>query len=77
MPRNFDHRIEVACPIFDKDIQKVLWDVLQIQMRDNIKSRYLGPDNLNRHRTSEGNEIHRAQFEIYDYYRDKLQFQIL
>ncbi len=77
MPRNFDHRIEVACPVFDKDIQKVLWDVLHIQMRDNIKSRYLGPDNLNQHRVSEEPEIHRAQFEIYDYYRDKHQFQIL
>jgi polyphosphate kinase len=77
MPRNFDHRIEVVCPIFDNDIQKVLWDVLHIQMRDNIKSRYLGPDNLNQYRTSGEKEIHRAQFEIYDYYRDNLQYQLL
>jgi polyphosphate kinase len=77
MPRNFDHRIEVVCPIFDKDIQKVLWDVLHIQMRDNIKSRYLGPDNLNQYRVTEEPEIHRAQFEIYDYYRNKLKYQFL
>lgn len=68
MPRNFDHRIEVACPIFDSDIRRELWDVLHIQMRDNIKSRYLGPGNLNHYRKFPEEEPHRAQFEIYDYY---------
>ncbi|NTV85018.1 MAG: polyphosphate kinase 1, partial [Bacteroidales bacterium] len=71
MPRNFDHRIEVVCPVFDKDIQQEIWDVLQIQMRDNIKSRYLGPDNLNQYRETDDPEKHRAQFEIYDYYKEK------
>jgi polyphosphate kinase len=71
MPRNFDHRIEVVCPIFDKDIQQELWDVLHIQMRDNVKSRYLGPDNLNQYRKTQDSEAHRAQFEIYDYYKER------
>jgi polyphosphate kinase len=71
MPRNFDHRIEVVCPVFDRDIQKELWDVLHIQMRDNVKSRHLGPENLNQYRISEDPEKHRAQFEIYDYYKEK------
>lgn len=73
MPRNFDHRIEVACPIFDTNIQKELWDVLQIQLRDNTKSRYLGPDNLNQYRSNGSLEKHRAQFEIYDYYKAKVK----
>jgi polyphosphate kinase len=71
MPRNFDHRIEVICPIFDKEIQQELWDVLHIQMRDNVKSRYLGPDNLNQYRKTQDAAEHRAQFEIYDYYKEK------
>jgi polyphosphate kinase len=71
MPRNFDHRIEVVCPVFDKAIQKELRDVLQIQLHDNTKSRYLGPDKLNQYRVAEGQEKHRAQFEIYDYYKEK------
>lgn len=73
MPRNFDHRIEVVCPIYDKKIQQELWDVLHIQMRDNVKSRYLDPDKLNQYRITEDNESHRAQYEIYDYYREKLE----
>ena len=70
MPRNFDHRIEVVCPVYDKEIRKELLDVLQIQMKDNVKSRYLGPDNLNRYRSTEDPVTHRAQFEIYDYYKE-------
>lgn len=72
MPRNFDHRIEVVCPVFDKAIRQQLWDVLQIQMRDNIKSRYLGPDNLNQYRVTDDPKVHRAQFEIYDYYKENV-----
>jgi len=70
MPRNFDHRIEVVCPVYDKEIQKELMDVLNIQMKDNVKSRYLGPDNLNQYRSTEDPVQHRAQFEIYDYYKE-------
>lgn len=71
MPRNFDHRIEVACPIHDPEIRKELWDIMHIQMRDNVKSRYLGPENMNHYRKQLGEKKHRAQFEIHDYYRMK------
>ncbi len=72
MPRNLDHRIEVVCPVFDNKIQQELLDVLHIQIRDNVKSRYLTPGRLNHYRTTDDPLPHRAQFEIYDYYRGKL-----
>jgi polyphosphate kinase len=72
MPRNLDHRIEVACPVFDKKIQQQLMDVLKIQMQDNVKSRFLTPGKLNQYRSTDDPEPHRAQFEIYDYYSGKL-----
>ena len=59
MHRNFDHRIEE------------LWDIMQIQMKDNVKARLLGPDNMNHYRKQPGGKHHRAQFEIHDYYRKK------
>ncbi|MBW6459526.1 MAG: polyphosphate kinase 1 [Bacteroidales bacterium] len=71
MPRNFDHRIEIVCPVFDEDIRQQLWDIIQIQLRDNVKSRYLDPDKLNRYRKTSDPKRHRAQFEIYDYYAGK------
>jgi polyphosphate kinase len=74
MQRNFDHRIEVVCPIFDKAIQQELWDMIQIQLRDNQKARYLGPDNLNTYKKAgTGEKKHRAQFETYDYFKKKLE----
>ncbi len=72
MPRNFDHRVEIACPVLDKNIQKELMDMMQIQLRDNCKARLLGPDNLNQYRKTKSKEKHRSQFEIYDYFRNKL-----
>ena len=69
MPRNFDHRVEVVCPVLDKDIKKELMDMLQIQLRDNTQARYLGKDNMNHYRKTGDPDSHRAQFEIYDYFK--------
>src|SRR5690606_10007315 len=41
MPRNLNRRIEVACPIYDKDIKKELKELLMIQLKDNTKARIL------------------------------------
>jgi polyphosphate kinase len=38
MVRNLDHRIEAACPVFDKEIQKELIDILDIQLAENVKA---------------------------------------
>ncbi len=73
MQRNFDHRIEVVCPIYDPDIRKEIWDILQIQIRGNVKARLLGPDNLNQYKRTAEKEQHRSQMEIYEYYRLKVE----
>lgn len=72
MPRNFDHRVEVICPILDEGIKKELHDMLQIQLKDNTQARYLSRKNMNRYRTTTDTYQHRAQFEIYDYLKAKL-----
>ena len=74
MQRNFDHRIEVACPIEDEDIRKELWDIVHIQLNDNTKARLLEPDKLNHYKRDSSTRRRRAQFEIYDYFKDKLDF---
>jgi polyphosphate kinase len=73
MTRNFDHRVEIVCPVLEKGIQQELWDMLQIQWQDNTKARYMGPDNLNQYRKTESHVKHRAQFEIYDYFKKKAE----
>jgi polyphosphate kinase len=66
MKRNFDYRVEVACPIEDKKLQKELYDLVKIQLADNVKARMLSHRNYNYYKKTKGRII-RSQTEIYDY----------
>ncbi len=44
MPRNLERRIELMAPIFNADIAERLYEILQIQLKDNVKARELQPD---------------------------------
>ena len=72
MIRNLDHRVEVACPIYDKDIQKELIDILDIQLSENVKGRILDNDQSNNYvqRENDKPEV-RSQQAIYKYLRNK------
>ncbi len=72
MGRNLDRRIEVACPLYDKDIQKELKDLIEIQMRDNVKARIINEEQDNKYVTSKNSKEVRSQFELYEYYKRKL-----
>lgn len=72
MPRNLDHRIEVITPIYDKDIRKELWDLVQIQLKDNCKARVSGEKEINKYRKTKSKKKTRAQFETYEYFKNKL-----
>lgn len=41
MTRNTDKRVEIATPLLDKDIEKKVYDMLQVMLSDNIKARRL------------------------------------
>ncbi len=73
MPRNLDHRIEVTTPVFDPSIQKELRDIVTIQLGDNTKARISGENFVNRYRDTGDQERTRAQFELYYYFRKKLE----
>jgi polyphosphate kinase len=68
MVRNLDHRIEAACPIFDKALAQELIDILHIQLSENVKGRILDNDQKNHYvkRKEDQPEI-RSQMEIHDY----------
>lgn len=72
MVRNFDHRFEIACPVYDVNLQKELMEVLQIQLADNVKARYVNitPNNSYKNK-GKGEENIRSQIAIYDYLRKK------
>lgn len=73
MVRNIDHRIEVAVPIYDKASKRQLIDIIDIQLRDNVKARTLDSKLLNHYVPSEGKKKIRSQIETYNYLNQKLK----
>lgn len=67
MTRNFDRRLEVSCPVYDRSIQRELRSFLDIQWRDNVKARKLTPELDNRYRTGTAPPRVRAQTAIHDF----------
>jgi polyphosphate kinase len=39
MPRNLDHRVEVAFPVLDPRLQSQMREVLELQLTDTVKAR--------------------------------------
>jgi len=70
MTRNLDHRIEAAVKINSKKIRDEIKDMLQIQLRDNVKARILNNELNNRYVIND-KEPCRSQIEIYKYLRRK------
>ena len=48
MTRNLDYRVEVLCPIFDEDAQRIIQDTLDQQWHDNVRARVLDQNQMNR-----------------------------
>jgi polyphosphate kinase len=67
MVRNLDHRIEAACPVYDKNIQQELKDILDIQLSDNVKARVLDNELSNRYVEADGTKKVRSQIRTYNY----------
>lgn len=44
MTRNLNHRVEIACPIYDPDVKEQLLRILKTQLEDNVKASSLLPD---------------------------------
>lgn len=71
MTRNLDYRVEVGCPIYQEDIKQELVDTFEISWRDNVKARVYDAAQSNTYRRN-SMPSHRSQFEMYDYYLQKL-----
>ncbi len=71
MTRNLDFRVEVGCPIYDKDIKQELIDTFEISWKDNLKARIYSDKQDNAYRKNDKEKV-RSQFELYNYYQQKL-----
>jgi len=73
MIRNIDNRVEVATPIYDKNIQKELKTFLDIQFKDNLKARIISKNQDNTFKEKTSSQMCRAQDDIYDFLKSELE----
>jgi polyphosphate kinase len=65
MTRNLDHRIEVTCPVYDKNIKCEIRKIFDIQWEDNVKARIFDAEQSNTFVKPGNNIINRSQVEVY------------
>lgn len=70
MERNLERRIEVAFPVRDGRLRSIVLDVLDLQLRDNVRARSLAVEAENGLVAGGDGPAIRSQFEIYRMLRD-------
>lgn len=76
MTRNLDHRVEVTCPVLDPALQRELLDILNIQLSDNVKARWLDNALSNTYVRSDSEKRVRSQEETYYYLYHKTEVNL-
>jgi polyphosphate kinase len=72
MTRNLDRRIEVVMPIYDTDIFKEIRHIIDLQLQDNTKSRWINAQQDNAYKIQQPSDLPvRAQAAIYDFLAKK------
>lgn len=64
MLRNLDMRVEVAVPILDAKIRKEMKMMLELQLNDNTKARFINKENDNKYKINEEPAL-RSQYQTY------------
>jgi polyphosphate kinase len=72
MVRNLDHRVEATCPVTEEAIKKELKNILNIQLNDNVKARWLNNELSNDYVSSKGKKKIRSQVETYQFLTKKI-----
>jgi polyphosphate kinase len=67
MTRNLDYRVEVLCPLLDEDAKKMVQDILDLQWHDNVKSRIIDQDQVNKMVPRKSGARIRSQEAIHTY----------
>jgi polyphosphate kinase len=69
MNRNLSHRVETAFPVYAPELRKIIHDVMDLQLKDNVKARILSENKINVYKTDDDDIATRAQVETYFYFK--------
>lgn len=67
MVRNLHRRVETVFPILDKQVAKFIRDIINIQLNDNVKARYIHFKKNNHYKKNRNDIAIRSQIETYFY----------
>jgi len=72
MTRNLKHRIEVVFPVFDEEVKEEILQMIDCQLKDNVKARILDQDlkNMPKENYNKPPRI-RAQIDFYQFLKKK------
>ncbi len=73
MSRNLDLRIEVACPIYDENVKTIIRKILDFQLSDNSKARWVNHKRINSYKKTKSKVPVRSQVAIYNYLKSKVK----
>ncbi len=73
MNRNLSSRVEVSCPIYDDQVKQELIDSFDIAWKGNVKARIHSEKLTNEYRVRGDEPVFRAQQELYNFYKNKLE----
>lgn len=66
MERNLDHRVEVACPIYDSQLKKIVMDTFDLSFNDNVKGRRISAESSLEYKTN-NLPPNRSQITTFNY----------
>lgn len=73
MMRNLNYRIEMAFPVYNRDIKKTILEIIRFQLKDNVKARILDAQFTNTYRQNNHDLAIRSQIESYFLYKRQLE----
>jgi len=76
MTRNLDYRVEVLTPVYDKDIQADIKQVIEFGLWDNVQSYIVDGTGENKRWTNDSPIAFRSQEEIYNYYKQSIELEL-
>jgi polyphosphate kinase len=72
LTRNLRRRVEASIPIYNKDLINEIISILQIQLKDNTKAKWVDENNKNIDKTvSKEDQLFRAQIDTYLFLQKK------
>ncbi|QKG79507.1 polyphosphate kinase 1 [Tenuifilum thalassicum] len=72
MTRNFDYRVEVATPIYSKQLINEIKTIMDFTLHDNVKARLVNSGICNEFKPKKEDEKEfRSQLELYKYYNQE------